>query len=214
MEIYIFSIFLGKLSICIVMDCFDVSLALHSLIGASLIVAGVNLMMVSDSVTRGYGAYAFALGYLIIGVVASEHDVANFDFRSKRYLLGLGSATLVITGTYMNYYHVQEAVKKALSSYSGEHPIVVKDIVKSVPMFDNILIYSGYIGLVLAISWQEESGSINWVRLILASCAFLAIGYTKDKIIEASVSGQELKKYQLGHMLSWSLLVVAMCYSC
>ena len=97
------------------MECFDLPLALHALIGVSLIVAGAHLMTHINTVSRGYGAYCFAFGYLLLGLSASGHDIGSFDFRNVRYLVALVSIVSIIAGTFMMYYHVEARVKSALN---------------------------------------------------------------------------------------------------
>lgn len=195
------------------MDCFDLSLAMHAMIGASLIVAGSYLMLNVGKVARGYGAYCFALGYFILGVSASGRDVADFDFSSRRYILGLGSVTAIVAGTFMMYYHVQDRVSQLLQDRMTGYPTIRDDIVKSIPIIDNILIYGGFAGLVLAISLRDDN-SFNLVKAGLAVGAFAVIGYTKNKMIESMVSGKDVQKHQLAHLLSWGLLVLAVAYTC
>ena len=195
------------------MECFDVSLALHALIGASLIVAGANLMMHVGRVTRGYGAYCFAFGYFILGLAAAGRDVGNFDVRSRRYLLGVGSAIAVVAGTFMMYYHVQERVRNALKGHLSGHPTVREDIIKSIPIIDHVLVYAGFAGLVLTMALREDN-SFNVVKGALAVGAFAVIAYTKNKMLEALVQGEDVQKHQIAHLLSWGLLVLAVAYSC
>ena len=195
------------------MECFDVSLALHALIGASLIVAGANLMMHVGRVARGYGAYCFALGYLILGLAASGRDIGNFDASSRRYLLGVGSAIAIVAGTFMMYYHVQDRVRQVLKGRLAGHPEVSEDIIKSIPVIDHVLIYAGFAGLVLTIALREDN-SFNLVKAAMAVGAFMVIGYTKNKMLEALVNGQDVQKHQIAHLLSWGLLILAIAYSC
>nr|QBK87990.1 MAG: hypothetical protein LCMAC202_03510 [Marseillevirus LCMAC202] len=194
------------------MECFDVPLALHSLIGISLIIAGTNLMMHVGRVARGYGAYCFAFGYFILGLAAAGRDVGNIDVKSRRYLLGVGSAIAVVAGTFMMYYHVQDRVRQALKGQMAGNT-VRKDIIKSIPIIDHVLIYAGFAGLVLTIALREDN-SFNLVKGALAIGAFLVIGYTKNKMLEAIVNGQDVQKHQIAHILSWGLLVLAIAYSC
>lgn len=191
------------------MECFDTSLALHALIGASLIVAGANLMMHVGRVARGYGAYCFALGYFVLGLSAAGRDVGSFDIQSRKYILGLSSAVAIVAGTFMMYYHVQERVQQALQGY----PTLSEDIVKSIPVIDNILIYGGFVGLVLTMSIGDDN-SVNYVKGALALGALAVIGYTKNKMLQALLDGQDVEKHQLAHLLSWGLLVLAVAYSC
>ncbi len=195
------------------MECFDVPLALHALIGASLIVAGANLMMHPGRVSRSYGAYCFAFGYFILGLSAAGRDVGNFDVTSRRYLLGVGSAIAVVAGTFMMYYHVQDRARQALKGQMAGYPVVRQDIIKSIPIIDHILIYAGFAGLVMTIALREDN-SFNLVKAGLAVGAFLVIGYTKNKMLEALVNGQDVQKHQIAHLLSWGLLVLAIAYSC
>ncbi len=195
------------------MECFYVSLALHALIGASLVIAGSHLMMHVGRVARGYGAYCFAFGYFILGLAASGHDVGNFDIRSRRYMLGVASAVAIVAGTFMMYYHVQESVHQAMKGQMAGYPIERRDIIKSIPIIDHILIYAGFAGLVLTISLREDN-TFNLVKAALAIGAFLVIGYTKNKMLEAVINGQDIEKHQLAHLLSWGLLVLAIAYSC
>ena len=191
------------------MDCFDVSIALHTLIGASLIVAGSNLMMHFGKVARGYGAYCFAFGYFILGLAAAGQNVGGYDVRSRRYLLGVGSAVAIVAGTFMMYYHVQEKVKTMMQNGN----VLTDSIVKSIPMIDNLLIYAGFAGLVLTMALRDDGG-FNMVKAALAVGAFMVIGYTKGKMLEALVNGQNVQKQQIAHLLSYGLLVLAVAYSC
>lgn len=195
------------------MDCFDVSLALHALIGASLIVAGANLMMQVGRVSRGYGAYCFALGYFILGLSAAGSDVGDFDVKSRRYLLGLGSAIAIVAGTFMMYYHVQERIKQALKGHLAGLPVLREDIIKSIPIIYHILIYVGFAGLVVTVGLDENNG-FNYVKAGLALGAMLVIGYTKNKMLEAVVNNQNVQRHQIAHILSWGLLVLAISYEC
>lgn len=195
------------------MECFDVSIALHALIGVSLIVAGANLMMHVGRVARGYGAYCFAFGYFILGLSAAGRDVGTFDPKSRRFLLGVGSALAVVAGTFMMYYHVQDRVSKVLEGRFSNLPAVKENILKSIPIIDNILIYAGFAGLVLTISIREDN-SFNMIKAVLAIGAFLVIGYTQNKLMEAVVNGQDIQRQQIAHLLSWGLLVLAVAYSC
>ncbi len=194
------------------MECFDIPLALHTLVGVSLIVAGTNLMMHVGRVTRGYGAYCFAFGYFILGVAASGHDLGTFT-QGRRFLLGVGSAIAVVAGTFMMYYHVQDLVRRSVTGRLSGYPAASKDIIKSVPILDHILIYAGFAGLVLAIALRNDN-SFNLVKAALAVGAFLVIGYTMTKMIEALVQGQNVQRQQIAHILSWGLLVLAVAYSC
>ena len=195
------------------MECFDITLALHAVIGASLIVAGANLMMHVGRVARGYGAYCFAFGYFILGLSAAGRDVGNFDVTSRRYMLGVASAIAIVAGTFMMYYHVQDRARQAIKGHMAGYPTVRKDIIKSIPIIDHILIYAGFAGLVLTISLKEDN-SFNLVKCALAVGAFLVIGYTKNKMLEAMVNGKDVEKHQVAHILSWGLLVLAIAYSC
>lgn len=195
------------------MECFDVPLALHALIGASLIVAGANLMMHVGRVARGYGAYCFAFGYFILGLAAAGRDVGDFDVNSRRYLLGVGSAIAIVAGTFMMYYHVQDRVRQALKGQMAGYPAVRQDIIKSIPIIDHVLIYAGFAGLVMTVALREDN-SFNLVKAALAVGAFLVIGYTKNKMLEALVNGQDVQKHQIAHLLSWGLLILAIAYSC
>jgi len=212
MSIFVYPKKLSK-TILNTMECFDVSLALHALIGASLIVAGANLMMHIGRVARGYGAYCFAFGYFILALAASGRDVGDFDMKSRRYLLGVGSAIAIVAGTFMMYYHVQERVKKALQGHLEGHPVAREDIIKSIPIIDHLLMYAGFAGLVLTMALREDN-SFNIVKAALAVGAFLVIGYTKNKMLEAMVNGQDVQKHQLAHLLSWGLLILAIAYTC
>nr|QBK87126.1 MAG: hypothetical protein LCMAC201_00280 [Marseillevirus LCMAC201] len=191
------------------MDCIDISLGLHAVIGVSLIVAGTNLMMNVGRVSRAFGAYCFTFGYFILGLAASGSDVGDFNVQSRRYLLGIGSAIAIVAGTFMMYYHVQERVRQALQNGNA----VRESIIKSIPMIDNVLIYAGFAGLVLTIALREDN-SFNLVKASLALGAFLVIGYTKNQMLEAIVNGQNVQKHQIAHILSWGLLVLAISYSC
>ena len=191
------------------MECFDIPLALHTLVGVSLIVAGTNLMMHVGRVTRGYGAYCFAFGYFILGVAASGRDLGTFT-QSRRFLLGVGSAIAIVAGTFMLYFHIQALVRQTVT---GRLPTASKDIIKSIPIIDHILIYAGFAGLVLAIALRDDN-SFNLVKATLAVGAFLVIGYTKTKMLEALVQGQNVQRQQIAHILSWGLLVLAVAYSC
>lgn len=195
------------------MECVDVPLALHALIGATLIVAGSNLMMSVASVARGFGAYCFAFGYFILGMSASGRDVGNFDVKNHRYLLGLGSAVAIVAGTFMMYYHVEDRVRQMLKGQMEGVPQVRENIIKSIPIIDHILIYAGYAGLALTIS-MDDNKHINPVKAGLAVGAFMVIGYTKTKMINAMADGQNIQKHQIAHILSWGLLIMAIAYSC
>ena len=195
------------------MECFDVPLALHALIGASLIVAGANLMTNANRVARGYGAYCFAFGYYILGLAAAGRNISDFDLQSRRYLLGVGSAIAIVAGTFMMYYHVQERVRQALKGRMEGTPMIREDIIKSIPIIDHVLIYAGFAGLVLTVALREDN-SFNLVKAALAVGAFMVIGYTKNKMLDAMVNGQDAQKHQIAHILSWGLLVLALSYSC
>ena len=194
------------------MECFDVSLALNSLVGASLVVAGSKLMMHPGRVARGYGAYCFALGFLILGLAAAGQGVGEFDLRSRRYLIGVGSAAAVVAGTFMMYYHVQENVHRALMGHADPAHLG-EAVVKSIPVIDHVLIYGGYAGLVVA-AGMSDYGDFNFVKAGLVLAALVVIGYTKGKMLEAVASGQDAEKHQVGHLLSWGLLVLALGYNC
>ena len=185
------------------------SLALHTLIGASLIIAGSNLMMHFGKVARGYGAYCFAFGYFILGLAVAGQNVGAYDVRSRRYLLGVGSAVAIVAGTFMTYYHIQEKIKAMMQS----NTVVSESIIKTIPVIDDVLIYAGFAGLVLAMALRDD-GSFNIVKASLAVGAFMVIGYTKAKMLEALVNGQDTQKQQVAHLLSWGLLVLAVAYSC
>lgn len=192
------------------MECFDVPLAMHALVGSSLVVAGANLMMHVNGVTRGYGAYCFAFGYFLLGLAAAGRDFGSPDFTDRRYLLGVGSAIAVVAGTFMMYYHLQDRVRKMLS---GQLPQLSMGIVSAIPIVDHILIYAGYAGLVLSVAMRSD-GSFNMVKGGLALGAFVVIGYTKNKMVEAVMEGKNVQKHQIAHILSWLLLVLAIAYSC
>jgi len=196
------------------MDCFDSSLAMYALIGVSLIIAGAKLMMHVGRVTRGYGAYCFAFGFLIIGLAAGgRRSLLAYDLRSRRYLLGVGSAIAVVAGTFMMYYHVQDRVSKLLKNRLDGVPQVRDDIIKSIPIIDHVLIYAGYAGLVLTIALRDDN-SFSVVRALLALGAFMVIGYTKNKLLEATVKGEKIENHQLAYILSHGLLVLAIAYRC
>ncbi len=195
------------------MECFDVTLSLHALIGASLIVAGANLMMRLDRVSRGYGAYCFAFGYFILGLAAAGRNVGNIDLASRRYMLGLASAIAIVAGTFMMYYHVQERVRAVMKGRMEGAPALREGILKSIPLIDNVLIYAGFAGLVLTVGLREDN-SFNMVKGALALGALLVIGYTKNRMLEAVVNGQNVEKHQVAHILSWGLLVLAIAYNC
>lgn len=192
-------------------DCLNVQNSLHALIGASLIVAGSNLMMQPTRLTRGYGAYCFAFGYLILGLSAVDRDVGTFDMTSRRYLLGVGSVVAIVAGTFMMYYHVQDRVRGILQGRLPQAPADV--IIKSVPVIDNLLIYVGYAGLVASIAIREDM-SVNLTKGAMALVALLVIGYTKTNMLRAAVDGVELEKHQILHLLSWGLLILAIGYKC
>jgi hypothetical protein len=195
------------------MDCFDTSLGLHALVGASLVVAGANLMMHVNKVARGYGAYCFAFGYFILGVCASGNHLGDANPGTQRYLLGLGSAVAVVAGTFMMYYHVQEKVKSLLQDSMNNLPAVRDNLIASIPVIDHVLIYGGFIGLVMAVGLNND-GSVNMVRGGMALVALLVIGHTKTKMVDALVTGDSVQRHQLAHILSWGLLVLAIAYKC
>lgn len=195
------------------MDCFDVSLAVHSLIGISLIVSGSYLMIHNSRFARGYGAFCFALGYFILGLAASGQNVDTINFASRRYLIGIGSIVAIVAGTFMMYYHVQERVASFLKNRLENHPTIREDIINSIPVIDHVLIYAGFAGLVLTIS-LENNNTFNAVKAVLAVGALLAISYTKNRMLQAMVSGQDVQQNQLAHLFSWGLLVIAIAYIC
>lgn len=194
-----------------ILDCIDIPNSLHALIGVSLILAGSNLMMQANRIPRGYGSYCFALGYLILGLSAVDRDVGTLDLTSRRYLLGVGSIVAIVAGTFMMYYHVQDRVRDMLKN--GLPQLSTDAIVKSIPVIDNVLVYLGYAGLVVAIAMREDM-TFNLVKGAMALVALLVIGYTKTNMLQASINGVELEKHQLSHFLSWGLLILAIGYSC
>ena len=191
------------------MECFDVSLSIHALIGASLIVAGANLMMHVGRVARGYGAYCFALGYFVLGLSAAGRDVGSFDIQSRKYILGLASAVAIVAGTFMMYYHVQERLQQLMQNPG----LIQENIIKSIPIIDHILIYGGFAGLVVTMALGDNN-EINYIKGGLGVGALAVIGYTKNRMLQALIDGQNVEKHQLAHLLSWGLLVLAIAYSC
>lgn len=191
------------------MECFDVSLSIHALIGASLVVAGANLMMHVGRVARGYGAYCFALGYFVLGLSAAGRDVGSFDVQSRKYILGLASAVAIVAGTFMMYYHVQERLQQLMQNPG----MIQENIIKSIPIIDHILIYGGFAGLVVTMALGDNN-TVNYVKGGLGIGALAVIGYTKNRMLQALIDGQNVEKHQLAHLLSWGLLVLAIAYSC
>ena len=191
------------------MECFDTSLALHALIGASLIIAGANLMARGEKVTRGYGAYCFALGYFIIGIAAAGRDVGRLHLTSRRYILGLGSATMIVASTFMEHYHAQQKIRQLLNK-NDEQSMPLSNML---PKISQSLMYIGFAGLTITIAVRDD-GSTNLVKGSLALGAFLMIGYTRSRLLDSMVSGQAVQKHRIAHMLSWGLLVLAISYSC
>jgi hypothetical protein len=170
-------------------------------------------MMQSGKVARGFGAYCFAFGYLILGLAASGSDIATVDVKSRRYLLGIGSAIAVVAGTLMMYYHLQERVRHVLQNRMEGHPMVRQDILKSVPLLHHMLVYGGFVGLAMTIALREDD-SLDMTKMALSVGALAVIGYTKDQMLKAAVSGVDLQKHQFAHVLSWGLLVLAIGYKC
>ena len=201
------------LSVVILMDCFDVTLALNSLVAVSLIVAGNHLMMHHNHVTRGYGAYCFAFGYFILGVTASGQSLDRVNVRSRRYLLGVGSAIAVVAGSFMTQFHAKEHVKKLLSGHLRDYPEAKQDIMKAIPVIDHVLVYGGYAGLVLALALNDNN-RVNYVRGALAVGAFAVIGYTYNRMLDSYIKNKDIREHQIAHILSWGLLVIATAYKC
>ena len=197
------------------MECVDVSLALHALVGVSLVVAGANLMTHMGQFARGFGAYCFALGYLMLGSAASGRNFGEVNLQNRRYLIGVGSAAAIIAGTFLMYYHVQDLLTKLLKGGRLEEdlPQVTADILKSIPLVYQLLIYAGFAGLVLTIAMRED-GTFNMVKGALALGSFLVVGYTRNELLKAMVHGADLEKNQVAHMLSMGLLVLAIAYNC
>ena len=194
------------------MECFDVTLGLHSLIAASLIIAGTKLMMNVNNVARGFGAYCFAFGYYILGMTASGNKIDVFTLMNKRYYIGLISVIAIVAGTFMMYYHVQDQVRKFLEP-NVVGPKAREDIIKSIPIIYHILVYGGFLGLVITIA-LDSYDNINIIKALLAIGALSVIGYTKYKMLEAVVLGKNVQKSQIAHILSWGLLIIAISYSC
>jgi len=191
------------------MECFDISNAMYSLLGVTLIVAGNLLMSQSDKVGRGYGSYCFALGFFILGLAASGQNINNIDFMNHRYLLAIASVIAIIAGHFINQYHMQNKTREAIQKQlSGEQVSV-----ESIPMIINVLVYAGYAGLVIAIGLNSDN-SFNLVKCSLALGAVLVIGYTRNMYIKSIMSGESVDKHQLAHILSYVLLVLAISYSC
>ena len=195
------------------MECFDVSNAMHALVGASLIVAGSMLMTQSDKVGRGFGAYAFAFGYLLLGLAASGQTVGKIDVKSRRYMLGIASVIAIVAGHFMVQYHVQDAVSKAVKDHMAGYPVLQEDIIRSIPVIDNVLIYAGYAGLIATIAMKKD-GSFDLVKGALALGAVLVMGYTRDRYVKAMVSGESVDNHKIAHILSYGLLVLAISYKC
>lgn len=195
------------------MDCLDVHLSLHALLGASLVLAGANLMMHSGSVIRGYGAYCFALGYLILGLCAAGHHLGDVELRSRRYLLGVASAVAVVVGTFMTYYHLQERVHALVVKSENGEDVTDADVASDVPMLDHVLVYGGMAGLVLTAA-LHDNGHVDYVKGGLVAGALAVIGYTKNSMLRAVVSGENVERSQTAHILSWGLLVLALAYRC
>jgi hypothetical protein len=166
-----------------------------------------------SSISRGYGAYCFAFGYFILCLAAAGRDVTTYDSASRRYMLGLASAISIVAGTFLMYFHIQSKIAALLANPLADLPQLSDSITKSVPIIDHVLIYAGFIGLIVTIAMRED-GTYNLTRGGLALGAFLVIGYTKTKLIDALVQGKDLQKYQAAHLLSWGLLVMAIAYSC
>jgi len=195
------------------MECFDSLVAIHALIGASLIVAGASLMMHRSNVIRGFGAFCLAFGYFLLGVSASGSTLDNLNLRSHRYIVGLASAVAIVAGTFMMFYHAQDEVRKILEARIHGHTVVVDDIISSIPIIDHVLVYAGFAGLVLAMS-MTEFGGISPVKAILGVAAVLVICHTQRRMVEALIQGKGVEKSTLAHILSWGLIAVAIGYSC
>jgi hypothetical protein len=197
------------------MECFDVPMALHALIGCSLIVAGANLMMQIGTVLRAFGAYCFAFGYFLLGLAASGYNIGDFNLTSRRYLLGVGSALAIVAGTLLMYYHIQVLIRQAIQGQlsSDEIGVISKDVITAIPVFDHVLIYAGFAGLVLTVALRDDN-SFNMTKAGLALVALLVIGFTKNKMLQAVINGQDVQKTMIAHILSWGLLILAIAYSC
>lgn len=195
------------------MDCINQSLALHSLISISLIIAGSKLMMSVGRVSRGYGAYCFALGYLLLGLAASGSRLENLNIRDHRYLLGMASVVAIVAGTFMMYYHVQEAVSELLKDRLENLPALKENIINSIPIVDSLLLYGGLIGLAVTIGMRRD-GSIDMMKLGMAVAALAVVGYTKRRMLEAVISGKDVQRAQLIHIASYLLIVLAIAYKC
>jgi hypothetical protein len=193
------------------MKCFDSLAALLTFHSAALIVAGSKLMTNSNVVSRGYGAFCFAFGYLLLGITASGNDLGNINYSSRRYLIGIGSSLSVIAGTFILYYHVQDRINKALPEML-KHPEFRTEIINSIPVISHILIYAGYTGIILAMALQDDN-TLDYIKALMAIGAFVVIYYTKNKMLEAMVNGSS-NKQQIAHILSWGLLIIAISYNC
>ena len=196
------------------MDCVDVSLALSALVGVSLIIAGSRLMINPDQVSSGFGSFSFALGFLIVALAASGNNAANVDLKSRRYLIALGSVVAIVAGTFMTFYHIKNKIRSLLSSEMViEEFDLREEVINSIPSVDNLLIYVGYIGLVVAIALRDDN-SFNLVKGALAAGAILVVSYTKKRMVEATIVGGDVEKTHLAHILSYGLLVLAIAYKC
>lgn len=191
------------------MEDFSVSVAIKGLIGISLIIAGSHLMMFTAKVVRGFGAFCFAFGYLILGLAVSCNDIDGFDSGNRRLMIGLGSAVAIVAGTFLTYYHVHEYLK----SMAGNNGGIVSNVLDIIPLLDSVLLYGGLAGLVFTIAVNND-GEINFIKGGLAVAAVIALGYSGRKMIESSVTGVGVDKYQMAHLASWGLMVVAIGYGC
>jgi hypothetical protein len=195
------------------MECLDISKTIQTTIAISLIVSGNLLMLEGSTVSRNYGSYCFALGFLLLGLEASGHSVESSFSSSRRLMLGLGSAAAVVAGTFLTYYHIQDVLDKYLAGKFKDYDKFKEDVAKSITLLDYVLMYGGYLGLVAAISMKEDGGfHLTKLGLSLGSVAVMC--YTNKQMIDAFVSGENVYRNQLLHVLSWGLLVVAIAYKC
>lgn len=190
------------------MNCLDLSISIHALLGVTLILASTQLMLSVGNIVRGFGVFCFSLGYIVFGLSASGNNLTNITF-NRRYIIALASIVCIIAGTLMMYYHVQDRIKRAFESKMNG---LKQDIVKSIPL---ILVNVGYLGLLITISIKDDNTfTFNSIKTGLAVGAFIAIGYTKYKLINGLIDGKDIKNYQIANILSYGLLVLAVGYNC
>jgi membrane associated rhomboid family serine protease len=193
------------------MKCFDSLAALLTFHSAALIVAGAKLMTNPNVVSRGFGAFCFAFGYLLLGVTASGNDLGSINYRSRRYMIGIGAALSVIAGTFLLYYHVQDKINKALPEML-KHQEFRDNILKSIPVISHVLIYAGFAGIILSMALNDDN-SVHYVKALMGLVAFAVIYYTKQKMLNGMLKGSS-NKQQIAHILSWGLLILAISYNC